>query len=185
MNSLAETNSKKWWCDIKSLAGHDTPGKREWNHQFISDVITSPAELARLKLMYFFTGITQEFEPLIPAQTPPNVVPPDFLVSLEEVSSDLRKLSTQKAVGPDAISNKLLKQFAPELAPLLIQDIYNQSLIEGFVADTLKRAIISPVPKVCPRRNTTSDFRPIALTSCLEKIHTRRIYRQKTFRTGV
>ena len=46
-------------------------------------------------------------------------------------------LPIQKAVGPDGISNKLLKEFAPELAPL-IQDIYNQSLREGFVPDTLK-----------------------------------------------
>ena len=48
-----------------------------------------------------------------------------------------------------ARSNKLLKQFAPELAPL-IQDIYNESLRERFVPDTLKVSIISPVPKVCP-----------------------------------
>ena len=40
--------------------------------------------------------ITQEFKPLMPAQTPANVVPPDLLVSLEEVSSDLHKLSTHK-----------------------------------------------------------------------------------------
>ena len=39
------------------------------------------------------------------------------------------------AFGPAGISNKLLKEFAPELAPL-IQDIYNQSLREGFVPST-------------------------------------------------
>ena len=86
----------------------------------------------------------------MPAQIPPNVIPPDLLVSLEEVSSDLRKLPTHKAVGPVGISNKLLKQFAPELAPL-IQDI-------------------SPVPKVCPPQDIKSDLRPIALTSCLAKV---------------
>ena len=40
------------------------------------------------------------------AQTPPNVIPSDLLVSLEEVSSDLHKLSTHNAVGPGEISNK-------------------------------------------------------------------------------
>ena len=105
----------------------------------------------------------------MPAQTPSNVVPSDMLVSLEEVSSNLHKLSTHKAVGPDDISNKLVKQLAPELAPL-IQDIYNQSLREGFVPDTLKRSIIYPVPKVCPPQNIKSDLRPIALTSCLAKV---------------
>ena len=43
-------------------------------------------------------------------------------ITLEEVSSDLLILPTQKAVEPDGISNILLKEFAPELAPL-IQDI--------------------------------------------------------------
>jgi len=70
-------------------------------------------------------------------QTPPNVISSDLLVSLEEVLSDLRILPTQKAVGPEGISNKLLKECPPELAPL-IQDIHNQSLREGFVPDTLK-----------------------------------------------
>ena len=93
----------------------------------------------------------------------------DLLVSLGEVSSDLLKLPTQKAVGPDGISNKLLKEFAPELAPLT-QDIYNQSLREGFVPDTLKQSIITPVPKVCHPQDIKSDLRPIALTSCLAKV---------------
>ena len=93
----------------------------------------------------------------------------DLFVSLEEVSSDLQKLPTQKALGPDGISNKFLKEFAPERAPL-IQDIYNQSLREGFVLDTLKQSIITPVPKVCPPQDIKSDLRPIALTSCLAKV---------------
>ena len=168
VDGLAATNPKKWWKDIKSLTGQDTFSKQEWYHQFLNDVITSPAELAT-QINDFFTSITQEFEPLMPAQTPPNVIPPDLLVCLEEVSSDLRKLSIHKAVGPDGISNKLLKQFAPELAQL-IQDIYNQSLREGFVPDTLKQSIISPVPNVCPPQNIKSDLRRIALTSCLAKV---------------
>ena len=83
----------------------------------------------------------------MPAQTPPNVVPPDLLVSLlEEVSSDLGKLSTHKSSGTRW---NILKQFAPELAPL-VQDIYNESLREEFVPDTLKRPTISPVPYYPP-----------------------------------
>ena len=118
----------------------------------------------------FFTSITHEFEPLTQVQTPPNVISSDLPVSLEEVSSDLLMLPIQKAVGPDGISNKLLKEFAPELAPL-IQDIRdNQSLREGFVPDILKQSIITPVPKVCPPQNIKSDLRPIALMSCLAKV---------------
>ena len=45
VDGLAETNPQKWWQEIKSLTGQDTSGKQEWYHQFLSDVITSPAEL--------------------------------------------------------------------------------------------------------------------------------------------
>ena len=168
VDGLAESNPKKWWQDIKSLSGQDIFSKQEWHHQLLNDTINSPGLLAA-QINYFFTSITHEFEPLTQVQTPPNVISSDLLVSLEEVSSDLLKLPTQKAVGPDGISNKLLKEFAPELAPL-IQDIYNQSLREGFVPDTLKQSIITPVPKVCPPQDIKSDLRPIGLTSCLAKV---------------
>ena len=122
--------------------------------------INSPMLLAA-QINDFFTSRTHEFEPLTQVQTPPNVISSELPVSLEEVSSDLLMLPIQKAVGPDGISNKLLKEFAPELAPL-IQDIYNQSLREGFLPDILKQSIITPVPKVCPPQDIKSDLRPIA-----------------------
>ena len=125
VDGLAETNPKKRWQDIKSLTGQDTFSKQEWHHQFLNDTINSPVLLAA-QINDFFTSITHEFEPLTQVQTPPNVISSDLLVSLEEVSSDLLMLPTQKVVGPDGISNKLLKEFAPELVPL-IQDIYYQS----------------------------------------------------------
>jgi len=71
------------------------------------DTIKKPALLAA-KINDYFTSVTQEFKPLMQVQSPPNVISSDLLVSLEEVISDLRMLPTQKAVGPDGISNKLL-----------------------------------------------------------------------------
>ena len=59
VDGLAETNPKKWWHDIKSLTRQDTFGKREWYHQFLSEVITSPAELAT-QINVFFTSITRD-----------------------------------------------------------------------------------------------------------------------------
>ena len=45
VDGLAVTNTKKWWKDIKSLTGQNTSSKQQWYHQFLSDVIISPAEL--------------------------------------------------------------------------------------------------------------------------------------------
>ena len=70
-------------------------------------------------------------------------------------------LNFGKAIGPDMIPNRVLKDFAPELGPL-IMDIYNCSLREGYVPDLLKRSIINPPPKVSPPQEIQSDLRPNA-----------------------
>lgn len=73
-----------------SISDHDliyTALKLKRRRPKPSYVITSPAELAT-QINGFFTSTTQEFEPLMPAQTLPNIVPPDLLVTLEKVSSN-------------------------------------------------------------------------------------------------
>ena len=67
------------------------------------------------------------------------------------------------------IPNRVLKDFAPELAPL-VMDIYNCSLREGYDPDLLKRSIINPLPKVSPPQEIQSDLRPIFLTCTLAKV---------------
>ena len=67
------------------------------------------------------------------------------------------------------IPNRVLKDFAPELAPL-VMDIYNCSLREGYDPDLLKRSIINPLPKVSRPQEIQSDLRPIFLTCTLAKV---------------
>ena len=74
-----------------------------------------------------------------------------------------------KAVGSDNISNRLLKDFDPKLAPV-IRDIYNQSLREGYIPSLLKSYIVSPFPKVILPRAIESDLRPISLTCTLAEV---------------
>ena len=67
-----------------------------------------------------------------------------------------------KAVGPDNIPNRLLKEFALELAP--------QSLREGYIPALLKSSIVTPIPKVSPPGFIEQDLRPISLTCTMAKI---------------
>ena len=168
VSDLAVSNSKKWWNLVKSLTGQETCANQQWYNQFHSDTIPDNSELAN-HINNFFVSITDHFEPLLPVDMPPNVISSELFVSLEEVMKDLHKLDINKAVGPDGISNRLIKEFAPEFAPI-IQDIYNQSLREGFVPEALKQSIVSPIPKVSPPQDIESDLRPISLTSCLAKV---------------
>ena len=74
-----------------------------------------------------------------------------------------------KAIGPDCIPNRVLKEFAHELAPV-VKDIYNASLIEGYFPDALKASLLNPIPKISPPQRIESDLRPIALTCTLAKV---------------
>lgn len=89
--------------------------------------------------------------------------PPDLLVTMREVQASLSSLKTGKAIGPDMIPNRVLKEFSPELASV-IMDIYNRSLVEGYVPGLLKSSIANPLPKVSPPQEIKSDLRSIALT---------------------
>ena len=117
----------------------------------------------------FFLGLTDQFTPLEPPSWAPQEVPPEFLVSESEVLKALQAVKTRKAVGPDLIPNRVLKEFAPELAAV-VRDIYNSSLVEGYFPDSLKVAILNPIPKISPPQQIEKDLRPIALTCALAKV---------------
>ena len=73
----------------------------------------------------YFAGLTDHFAPLRRGATPVSV-PHEYLVSETEVLRYLSSLKISKADGPDDIPNKILKESAPELAPIF-RDIYNKS----------------------------------------------------------
>ena len=104
-----------------------------------------------------FLSITEDFQPLPPLKGKTQV-PTDLLATVEEVQLALKQIKVCKSVGPDNIPNIVLKEFAPELA-IVIQDIYNQSLIESYVPQLLRCSIISPIPKETPPPPTINGNR--------------------------
>ena len=87
---------------------------------------------------------------------------------LGEVLSDVRKLTINKAMSPDGILNKLLKEFAPIIVPHL-QSVTEERICSGpFKAGYCYAC--PPPPPPPPPQDITSDLRPISLTSCLAKV---------------
>ena len=161
---LGHTNPRKWWKQIKSLMGQDI--QPEWYYQFLGD--NRNAKVLADKINSFFLSITENFSSLS-SPSPIQHVPQEFLVSEAEVYRSLSSIQVSKSVGPDEIPNRLLKEFAPEIS-LVIQDIYNQSMREGYIPELLKSSIVSPITKVSPPKSIESDLRPISLTCTLAKI---------------
>ena len=92
------------------------------------------------KINSYFVGLTDHFPPLCQG-VPPLSVPDEILISEYEAYKSLSSLQTSKAVGPDNKPNRILKDFALELAPLVC-GIYSQSLREGYIPALLKFDLI-------------------------------------------
>ena len=80
----------------------------------------------------------------------------------------LSKILVHKAVGPDAISNRLLRDFAQQLA-LPICAIFNSSIQQSYVPVIWRSADMVPLPKKKPLSNLAKDLRQISLTPVLSK----------------
>ena len=148
---------------FKKMAG--ITARSEWHHQFLDDA-TDVKALANA-INDYFISLTNDFVPIV--HPGPQPVHEDLFVSTAEVARSLSSLNTSKATGPDNLPNRLLKEFAPELAPV-IQDLFNQSLVEGTLPALLKSSIVTPIPKVSPPSLIEKDLRPISLTCTLAKV---------------
>lgn len=74
------------------------------------------------KVNNFVISLTDHLTPLKPPPLAPQEVLPESLVSEWEVFRALSTVTMGKAIGPDCIPNRVLKEFAQELASV-VKDI--------------------------------------------------------------
>ena len=99
----------------------------------------------------------------------------NIVLTSDEVESVLKKLPVCKAVGPDGISNRVLKELSRVISPALC-GLFNQSLHTGIVPDSFRQAYVSPTHKGCDPFEI-SNYRPILLLSRLDKAFERLIFK--------
>ena len=91
------------------------------------------------------------------------------MFTTEEVKAILRTLSVGKAVGPDGIGNRILRELTNELSTPLAS-LFNQSVQKGDVPVCFKIAHVCPVPKGGGDPSDVCNYRPISLLSNLDKV---------------
>ena len=94
--------------------------------------------------------------------------PSIYVIPVEKVEKQLRKLDTSKAPGPDSVPSWILKEFS-QLHAGPVAAIYNSSLREGHVPRIWRAAYVSPLPKNKPPEQIETDLRAISLTAMLCK----------------
>ncbi|HIP82064.1 MAG TPA: reverse transcriptase-like protein, partial [Desulfocapsa sulfexigens] len=93
--------------------------------------------------------------------------------SLHELHASLSK-SHDTATGPDEIHYQLLKHL-PEKCLILLLDIFNSIWEKGSFPTSWREATIVPIPKPGKDHTDPTNYRPIALTSCVCKTMERMI----------
>ena len=96
-------------------------------------------------------------------------LPDEFIISVDDTVSALRKVKTNKSTGPDNITAWVLKEHADCLAAPLAS-IFNCSLREGVLPNVWKSANIIPLPKTKPLMSVKTDIRPISITPIAAKV---------------
>ena len=92
-----------------------------------------------------------------------------------EVESIMKCLPFGKAVGPDGINNRILRECSRELShPLCF--LINHSISLGIFPETWKYAVLSAIYKKGDV-SSVSNYRPISLLSCLEKVAERAVFK--------
>ena len=93
---------------------------------------------------------------------------PDINIEENGILKLLKEVNVYKAIGPDLIPNRILKDCCVELAPILTQ-IYKKSLREGRLPQEWLSANVTAIFKKSARHEA-SNYRPVSLTSVTCKI---------------
>ena len=98
----------------------------------------------------FLASLTADFV-LLPQIIPGSffLVPEHLLVDTHMVYEALTGIKSNKSGGPHPIPWKVWKEFAFVLSPV-ITNIYNASMVQGYVPVFLKQSEVVPVPKCSP-----------------------------------
>ena len=128
---------------------------------------THPKDKAQILNKQFQSVFTHEsilpLSELAKGKLPPRYpTMPDTQITEQGILKLLQNLKPHKAAGPDDIKPIVLKQLAPQIAPILTT-IFQKSLEHAAVPSQWRNAFVTPIYKKGSRYDT-SKYSPISLT---------------------
>ena len=165
-SNFLSSSTKEWFKHVNKIIGNKN---NNINLSNIPDLADKPI-LEQVRLVNaHFANICKKYPPLNK-----NIIIEEC--ENERMICEITELATykmlvkfsKKSLGPEDLPQKILCEFAPELATPFC-DIINSSIKSGVFPEAYKKAEIIPIPKVNPPRSL-SDLRPISKTPIGGKI---------------
>ena len=148
------------------------------NSLLIGETITTNAILIANHLNTFFTSVAVKLnEKIVKAKKPfshylGQITDETIFLSPTtpaDIESLINCIKPNKAIGPNSIPTKILKEFKTELSEPL-SDMINVSFNKGIFPDFLKVANVVPIHKKGEKLDP-NNYRPISLLSYISKLY--------------
>ena len=167
--NLSNSNSPRdFWQLAKNISNNFSSSS--FPPMFHPDGSTAVSSISKAELFAqtFANNSSLDDSGLVPPSPPPfDYTMPLIKILRNDVFHALSGLDPRKACGPDGVPPIVLRNCASVLAPCLVK-LFRLCLSTSTFPSCWKFARIQPVPKKGDRSNP-SNYRPIALTSCLSK----------------
>jgi hypothetical protein len=169
--------SKDWWKLTKQLTGSTTTRSISILTTDEGTVLHDDFDKANLLNEFFClqSTIIDSGKKLPPINSGMPQVLENVIITPDDVKDVLINLDTSKALGPDSISPRILKEAADILTPHLCR-LYNLSLNSKQFPSAWKIANVIPIHKK-EDQSKVGNYRPISLLSILGKIFEKCLYK--------
>ena len=165
------------WRIVKSLAKINNKHKPLPPLKSGDNIIFHSIDKANTLNKYFSDISSLCSEPELPEHGPgpPSMfsnsgkIPPDLVISEDEVINQLKLLDNSKPPGVDGVSPKILKELTSSISSPLTK-LFNLSLRLQQLPDVWMEALITPIFKNKGSAQDITNYRPISITSVICKV---------------
>ena len=116
---LKSSDSRKWWANVKSLAGINKVGGPDTMQSMANVNTNGDVQELSERINTFLHSVTADIPPLKPVNKYSQiqaVAPHKYTITVEEVERNLSKIKKNKSPGPDGIEAWMLRDLAPLIA---------------------------------------------------------------------
>ena len=167
--------TKQWWNVLK----REIKGSKKSEIPSIvhgKDTIHDNSKKAEVFINYFIQQSTVDDNDMILPPLADRDYPDieDLLITSDQGKNILSTLDCSKSTGCDQIGNRLLKEAAIPISPILCH-IFNKSLTNGIYPEIWKRALVIPVYKK-DIKSDINNYRLVSLFPCVSKVFEKIIF---------